>query len=145
MRLIFISFFFISFFLFPISLMAQSDETLLKELYTSMYKAMIAKDTTLLGEMMAEDSALIHMTGMRQPRREYLKAIADGTLNYYSCTDSDVTVAIEGGYARMTGCSRVNAAVFGGGRHTWPLRLDIDWRKEDDGRWQITEIRASTY
>ncbi|MDE6081982.1 MAG: nuclear transport factor 2 family protein [Muribaculaceae bacterium] len=124
--------------------MAQNDEIHLKGLYAEMYKAMIAKDTTLLGEMMADDSALIHMTGMRQPRREYLNAIADGTLNYYSCTDSEVTVNIEGDSARMTGCSRVNAAVFGGGRHTWPLQLDIDWRKEDNGKWKITEIRAST-
>ena len=106
---------------------------------------MIDKDTSMLGEMMADNSALIHMTGMRQPRREYLRAIADGTLNYYSCTDSDVKVTIQDGSARMRGCSQVNAAVFGGGRHTWPLRLDIDWRKEDDGKWRITEIRASTY
>ncbi len=140
MRLIFITF-----FLFPISLMAQNEEIHLKELYTAMYKAMIAKDTTLLGEMMADDSALIHMTGMRQPRRDYLRAIENGTLNYYSCTDSDVKVTIEGDSARMTGCSQVNAAVFGGGRHTWPLQLDIDWRKEDDGRWKITEIRATTF
>ena len=125
--------------------MAQNEEIHLKELYTAMYKAMIAKDTTLLGEMMADDSALIHMTGMRQPRREYLRAIADGTLKYYSCTDSDVEVTIEGDSANMTGCSQVNAAIFGGGRHTWPLQLDIDWKKEDDRRWKITEIRAGTY
>ena len=140
MRLIFIIF-----FLFPISLMAHNEEIHLKELYTVMYKAMIAKDINLLGELMTDDSALLHMTGMRQPRREYLRAIADGTLNYYSCTDSDVKVTSEGDSASMTGRSRVNAAVFGGGRHTWPLQLDIDWKKEDDGKWKITEIRASTY
>ena len=120
---------FITFFLLPISLMAQNEDIHLKELYT----------------VMTDDSALIHMTGMRQPRREYLRAIADGTLNYYSCTDSDVKVTIQDGSAWMRGCSQVNAAVFGGGCHTWPLRLDIDWKKEDDGKWRITEIRASTY
>ncbi|MBD5235489.1 MAG: nuclear transport factor 2 family protein [Barnesiella sp.] len=125
--------------------MAQNEEKHLKGLYTVMYKAMIAKDTTMLGEMMADNSALIHMTGMRQPRREYLRAIADGTLNYYSCTDSDAKVTIEGDSAHMTGCSQVNAAVFGGGRHTWPLRLDIDWNKAGEGKWTITEIRAGTF
>ncbi|MDE7473437.1 MAG: nuclear transport factor 2 family protein [Muribaculaceae bacterium] len=85
------------------------------------------------------------MIGMRRPRREYLRAISDGTLNYYSCSDSDVKVTIEGDSASMTGYSQVNAAVFGGGRHTWSQRLDIDWRKEDDGKWKITEIRAGTY
>ena len=124
--------------------MAQKEEVQLKKLYNNMYHAMIAKDTVALEAMMAEDSALIHMTGMRQPRREYLKAIADGTLNYYSCLDSEVNVVIDGDTARMTGCSQVNAAVFGGGRHTWPLRLDIDWKK-GNGKWKITEIRAGTY
>ncbi|MDE7440902.1 MAG: nuclear transport factor 2 family protein [Muribaculaceae bacterium] len=127
--------------------MVQNEEIRLKELYAVMYKAMIAKDTTTLGNIMADDSALIHMTGMRQPRGEYLKAIANGTLNYYSCTDSEVEVTIDGDSARMTGRSQVNAAVFGGGRHTWTLQLDIDWKKDEKekGKWIISEIRASTY
>ena len=120
MRLIFITF-----FLFPISLMAQNEEKHLKGLYTVMYKAMIAKDTTMLGEMMADNSALIHMTGMRQRRREYLRAIADGTLNYYSCTDSDVKVTIEGDSARMTGAVRLMPqsleAVATHGHYDWIL------------------------
>lgn len=140
MRLIFITI-----FLLPISLMAQNEEPSLKRLYTEMYEAMISKDTATLGDMMADDSALIHMTGLRQPRREYLKAIADGTLNYYSCTDSDVKVTIKDKSARMTGCSQVNAAVFGGGCHTWPLQLDIDLKKDGEGKWIITDIRASTF
>ena len=109
-----------------------------------MYCAMIAKDTTALRVIMDEKSALVHMTGMRQSRKEYLKAIADGTLNYYSCEDSDIKVKINGDSAFMTGKSKVSAAVFDGSRHIWPLRLDIDW-KNNNGNWRITEIRASTY
>ena len=125
--------------------MAQTDEELLKQFYTDMYEAMIAKDTLKLEEIMTDGSSQIHMTGMRQPRREYLRDIKNGTLNYYSCTDSDISVTVSGDKAEMTGRSYVEAAVFGGGRHTWPLRLDIDWRKEDDGKWNITEIRTSTF
>ena len=128
----------------PLTLMAQTDEQLLKQLYIEMYEAMIAKDTLKLEEMMTEDSALVHMTGMRQPRREYLRAIKNGILNYFSSTDSDISVAISSEKAAMTGRSYVEAYVFGGGYYTWPLRLDIDWTKVG-GTWKITEIRATTF
>ena len=52
--------------------------------YEAMYKAMIAKDTLALGRLLTDDSVLVHMTGHRQPRKEYLSEIASGVLNYYS-------------------------------------------------------------
>lgn len=113
-------------------------------MYSDMYRCMIDKDTVALGRMLDEGYVLVHMTGMRQPKREYLRAIADGTLNYYSCSDTDLDISIDGDTARMTGRSYVNAAVFGGGRHTWPLCLDTDLRLKD-GRWMMTETRASTF
>ena len=44
----------------------------------------------------------------------------------------------------MIGKSRVNAAVYGGTRHTWRLRMDSQLRKID-GEWKITLSKASTY
>ena len=123
---------------------SQTEESQLRQLYDVMYKAMIAKDIPVLDSLLSDNSVLIHMTGMRQPKREYLKAIANGTLNYYSCENSEIEVKENGDSARMTGKSKVYAAVFGGGRHTWSLRLDIDWRKID-GHWKITEMSAGTY
>ena len=124
--------------------MAQTEESQLRQLYDVMYKAMIAKDIPVLDSLLSDSSVLIHMTGMRQPKREYLKAIANGTLNYYSCENSEIEIKINGDSARMTGKSQVKAAVFGGRRHTWPLSLDIDWRKIN-GHWKITEMRAGTF
>ena len=46
--------------------------------------------------------------------------------------------------ATMTGRSRVNAAVYGGGRHTWRLQMQSTLVKKD-GRWLFVEQRASTY
>ena len=46
--------------------------------------------------------------------------------------------------ARTVGKSRVNAAVYGGGRHTWRLQMDSQLRKKN-GLWKITYSRASTY
>ena len=46
--------------------------------------------------------------------------------------------------ATMTGRSRVNAAVYGGGRHTWRLQIKSTLVRKD-GRWLFVEQRASTY
>ena len=121
-----------------------NDKALLERIYAEMYRAMIAKDTATLASMLDDSFVLVHMTGMRQAKHDYLRAIANGTLNYYSCDDTRLDISINGERAQMTGCSRVSAAVFGGGRHIWSLRLDIALRKQG-GRWLMTEIEAGTY
>lgn len=84
---------------------------------------------TALGNILSEDSVLAHMTGHRQPRK----------------VDTDsLEITVNGDSARMTGRSRVNAAVYGGGRHTWRLRMDSELRKID-GAWKITYSKASMY
>ena len=109
-----------------------------------MYQAMVAKDTATLNRLHADDFVLVHMTGMRQSKASYIQAIADGTLNYYSATHEQMEVQVNGDTATLTGRSRVNAAVFGGGRHTWPLQLRFHLIKRE-GSWLLTESSASTY
>ena len=120
------------------------DKQQIEALYKQMYRAMIAKDIETLGTLLDENSVLIHMTGTRQPKHEYLRAIKDGTLNYYSVEDDEIIIEVNGDKATMTGRSRVNAAVYGGGRHTWRLQIKSTLVKKD-GHWLFVEQRASTY
>ena len=124
---------------------AQADDRRqIEHLYERMYHAMIAKDTAVLRPMFADDFYLVHMTGTRQNRQQYLEAIADGTLNYYDCTTEQLEVKVDGDSATLTGRSRVLAAVYGGGKHTWRLQLRFRLRREAD-EWKFTESSASTY
>ena len=124
---------------------AQSDDRQqIQQLYETMYQAMVAKDTATLNRVYADEMVLVHMTGMRQSKRQYLDAIADGTLNYYSAQHEQMDINIDGDHATMTGRSRVTAAVFGGGRSTWRLQLRFKLVKRD-GRWVFTEASAGTY
>jgi ketosteroid isomerase-like protein len=84
------------------------------------------------------------MTGTRQPKKQYLHEIVNGVLNYYSVEDDEINITVNGETAEMTGRSRVNAAVYGGGRHTWRLQMKSKLTKTD-GRWQFVESKASTY
>ena len=121
-----------------------NDEQLIEALYKQMYRAMVEKDTVTLDEQHADEFVLTHMTGMRQPKQEYIRAIADGTLNYYSAEHEQMDIRVSGNNATLTGRSRVSAAVFGGGRHTWRLQLTFHLVKRN-GRWLFTDSKTSTY
>lgn len=121
-----------------------TDKEQIEALYREMYAAMVAKDTATLNRVHADDFVLTHMTGMHQSKQVYIQSIANGTLNYYSAEHEQMDIKIDGDRATLTGRSRVNAAVFGGGRHTWRLQLSFRLVKRD-GRWQFTVASASTY
>jgi len=113
-------------------------------LYERMYKAMIAKDADVLRQVHAPDFVLVHMTGMRQSCEEYIRYIVNGTLNYYSAETENIDITVNGNEAVLRGRSRVTAAVFGGGRHTWRLQLLFHLHKDNSG-WLFTRSEASTY
>ncbi|MBO7602213.1 MAG: nuclear transport factor 2 family protein [Bacteroidaceae bacterium] len=121
-----------------------TDKEQIEALYREMYEAMIAKDTTTLNRVHADEFVLTHMTGMHQSKQMYIQAIANGTLNYYSAEHEEMDIKVDGDKATMTGRSRVNAAVFGGGRHTWSLQLSLHLVKRK-GQWLFTAAKASTY
>ena len=92
----------------------------------------------------SDDFVLTHMTGMHQSKQEYIRAIAGGTLNYYSADHEQMEIIVSGNHATLTGRSRVTAAVFGGGRHTWRLKLTFQLEKRNS-QWMFTNAKASTY
>lgn len=122
----------------------ESDKSQIKSLYDEMYEVMIRKDTATLNRVHADSFVLTHMMGMRQSKQVYIQSIANGTLNYYSAEHEQIEIKVNGNRATLIGRSRVDAAVFGGGRHTWCLQLYFNLVKEG-GKWHSTAARASTY
>ena len=121
-----------------------SDKDKIIKLYEEMYRAMISKDKTELERVHDNSFALIHMTGMKQSKAAYIAAIMNGTLNYYSAVHGDMEVKVNGDIASLTGKSKVTAAVFGGGKSTWRLQLDLELIQKN-GEWYFTLAHASTY
>ena len=121
-----------------------TDKEQIIQLYKEMYTAMINKDRAELERVHDDSFVLVHMTGMRQPKDVYISSIMEGTLNYYSASHEDMQIEVNGDTAVLTGRSRVNAAVFGGGKHTWRLQLRFQLVKKD-GEWYFTLASASTY
>ena len=120
------------------------NEIEIQETYIRMCDGMIAKDESVLRDVLDDSFVLIHMTGMRQSKEAFIKAVLDGTLNYFSARHDSMTVETSGNTAVLTGQSYVSAAVFGGGRHNWRLQQRCNLRRTNDG-WKITESTAGTY
>lgn len=120
------------------------DKKAIEDVYHAMYQYELTKDVEQLSNILSDDYVLIHMTGMRQSKAEYLRSVRDGELNYFSEETHHISVELQGETAVLTGQSRVNAAVFGGSRHTWPLQLVISMKKKN-GKWLMTKANASTY
>ena len=124
--------------------MGIDEKTQLIMLYENMYQFMISKDTDNLAKILSDTFALHHMTGMVQKKQEFLQAVRQGILNYFSAAHEKIDVQITGDYAEVIGDSRVLAAVFGGGRHTWRLRQTISCKRENDA-WIMEKSIASAY
>ena len=120
------------------------DEERIRELYRKYWRCMIAKDVDGLRGLMTDDYFLLHMTGVKQTAEMFLNGLLDGTFHYYSAEHDSIEVIVTGDRASMIGKSRVLAAVYGGGKHSWRLRGDFTLRKEE-GRWKFSSSRASTY
>ncbi len=120
------------------------DEEQIKSLYRDYWRCMIKKDADGLREMMTDDYVLVHMTGVKQSAKTFLQGLLDGIFNYYSAEHDGIEVTVAGETATMTGKSRVSAAVYGGGKHTWRLQGDFTLKKEN-GRWKFINSKASTY
>ena len=112
--------------------------------YRQMYRGMVEKDRGLLSEVLDDTFVLFHMTGMRQSKEAFIRAVEDGTLNYYSADHQRTDAEVHGDTAELVGRSVVNAAVFGGGWNTWHLQLRLKLIRAS-GTWKVTEARAATY
>ena len=121
-----------------------TDKEQIIQLYKEMYTAMVKKDRAELERVHDDSFVLVHMTGMRQSKVVYISSIMDGTLNYYSAEHEDMQVEVNGDTAVLTGRSKVTAAVFGGGKHTWRLQLRFQLLKKN-GQWRFALASASTY
>lgn len=120
------------------------DEQQIKDQYRAFYRAAIAKDRAGMESALDERFHLTHMTGLRQSRDEYIRYILRGTMNYFSEEPVNLEPAVNGSSATLLAQSRVEAAVFGGGRHTWRLQLEMTAEKTD-GVWRFTDAVASTF
>lgn len=106
------------------------DHEIIEDVYKKMYEGMVNKDEALLQDVLDDSYVLVHMTGMHQSKEEFITAVMNGTLNYYSSKERNISVKLDGNFATVIGQSEVRAAVFGGRKHTGDFSNNVVLRKQ---------------
>jgi hypothetical protein len=111
--------------------------------YENQRRAMVAGDADALGALLAGDFVLVHMTGYRQPKAEWLADVRSGAMTYHSMEDVDVFVDVSGEAPVVTARTRTAASIWGASG-TWPLQLRISFA-HDGTAWVAAGAVASTW
>lgn len=120
------------------------DKDIIKELYIKLCDASINKDVDTLNKILADDYVLIHMTGKRQSKQDYINSVLSGELNYYESIHESIEVNIDRDRATIIGKTKTFASPFGFGKSWWKLRQDVLLEKVND-TWIIKQSKASSY
>lgn len=111
--------------------------------YRAMYRAMLDGRTDRLDALLDDQYWLTHITGYRQPKREWLSAIDSGEMRYHSAQERSVTIDVSGDTAVLVGRSLVTATIYGA-RGTWNLQLTTNYARMND-KWMAMRTVATTF
>ena len=121
-----------------------SDKELVRKLYIDLCEASINKDLIKLGEILSDDYVLVHMTGMKQTKEDYLDSVKSGELSYFESKHESIDVNVNGDDATIIGKTKTLASPFGTSKSWWNLRQDLK-AKKIDGKWILVYSKASSY
>lgn len=116
----------------------------IKQLYIDLCDASITKDINKIKEVLSDDYILVHMTGKKQTREDYIDSVIDGDLKYYESIHESIEVIINGDKAELVGKTKTIASPFGMSKSWWRLKQNMVLEKRDN-RWVIVHSVASTY
>ena len=121
-----------------------SDKELVRKLYIDLCEASINKDLIKLGEILSDDYVLVHMTGMKQTKEDYLDSVKSGELSYFESKHESIDVNVNGDDATIIGKTKTLASPFGTSKSWWNLRQYLK-AKKIDGKWILMYSKASSY
>lgn len=121
-----------------------SDKELARKLYIDLCEASINKDLDKLDEILSDDYVLVHMTGMKQSKEDYIESVKNGELSYFETKHESIEVTINGNEATILGKTKTLASPFGSSKSWWNLRQDLK-AKKINGKWILTYSKASSY
>jgi Domain of unknown function (DUF4440) len=119
------------------------DKAQVIEACRAMYRGMLERDTDALDDLLDDAYTLTHMTGYRQPKREWLAQINSGEMRYHSSQERDTSVDVTADTAVLVGRNVVDATIWGT-RGTWNLQLTTTYQRRD-GEWIALQTVATTF
>lgn len=121
----------------------EADREGLRQAHRDMIEAMLARDVERLETLLDTGYVLVHMTGYRQPRAEWLSEVASGAMRYHRAREHSIGVEVAGDRAEVVGRDVVEATIHGF-HGTWNLQLVTGYVRRG-GAWLATGTVASIY
>ena len=106
--------------------------------FIEFQQALIDKDEDKLNEILTEKYELIHMSGKRQTKQEFISEIMDGTLNYFKSEIIEPTILWDDNERATLVADVVLTAKVYGSEGKWTLDTSVDFEKID-GKWYFTK------
>lgn len=121
-----------------------NEKEILKELYIKLCDASITKNLDILEEILSDDYILVHMTGRKQTKQEYIDSVKNGELKYFKSIHENIEIKINGNEAILIGKTKILASPFGFSKSWWNLKQEILFIKKN-GKWTIKKSKAESY
>ena len=121
-----------------------SDTEQIQALYLCLYDGMVRKDRAMLDRVLGDRFVLIHSSGRRQTKDEFIASLLAGSLNYYAVRHEALPVTVSGARGELVGRAQVTAELFGGRRETLSMQQTLALEKTD-GSWKIVASTMSGY
>ena len=106
--------------------------------FMEFQQALIDKDEAMLNEILTEKYELIHMSGKKQTKQEFIGEIMDGTLNYYKSEIMDPTILWDDDERPTLVADVTLTAKVYGINGKWTLDTTVDFEKID-GKWYFSK------
>lgn len=122
-----------------------SDVAAILQAVHGLHAAMTAGDTRSIAALIAEDYALVHITGYRQPCGEWIEAIWNRDFVYHAITVDAATLQVDtGGDGAEVSGRGVFDATINGMHAPWRLQFTMALCKTA-GKWQFTHSRYASF
>jgi len=120
-----------------------TDVAAIEAVVRDVVRAMLGADVPPLGAMLDANFTLTHITGVVQPRGDWLADIGARRMVYHSAQEVSLSTRRSGDTAAVIARHAVDATIYGG-RGRWNLQLAADLVRRDE-RWVLTRMVATTF
>lgn len=115
------------------------DQQNILAVYQRIDAAMVNKDTETLDHLLDDDYVLVHMTGYRQSKEEWLDQIENEEMKYFKTMPQKTTITIDGNTAVLICDTRIDARIYGF-RNIWSMKMEMHFEKHGDDWYPVNAI-----
>ena len=108
--------------------------------YQAMQQAMVAADHEALRCVIEDGTYMVHMSGARQTKEEFIAEVGNELTYYHSDIERIDAIVLDGDWATLDATVALTANAYGA-RGTFPVHVHQDMHKVD-GRWLFSRRRA---